>query len=116
MNRWRSGDSRWACLQTLPQDDKAERKPHPQSELKTAGNLIVQPAVEISIEISKRGIYVLVWTLCIMHRCVTSTMFGSCFWFFKKLLSFQTTVGPHPRPGPLPHRPPQEWRHIREAE
>jgi hypothetical protein len=30
----------------------------------------------------------LVWTLCLMHRCVISTMFGSCFSFFLKLLSF----------------------------
>ncbi len=30
----------------------------------------------------------LVWTLCLMHRCVILTMFGSCFCFFKKLLSF----------------------------
>ncbi len=30
----------------------------------------------------------LVWTPCLMHRCVISTMFGSCFSFFLKLLSF----------------------------
>ncbi len=29
-----------------------------------------------------------VWTPCLMHRCVISTMFGSCFSFFWKLLSF----------------------------
>jgi hypothetical protein len=27
---------------------------------------------------------VLVWTPCIMHRCVISTMFGWCFWFFDR--------------------------------
>jgi hypothetical protein len=27
-------------------------------------------------------------TPCLMHRCVISTMFGSCFSFFSKLLSF----------------------------
>jgi hypothetical protein len=25
---------------------------------------------------------ILMWTPCIMHRCVISTMFGWCFWFF----------------------------------
>jgi hypothetical protein len=46
-------------------------------------------------------IHLLVWTPCIMHRCVISTMFGWCFWFSKKNFSFQTTVGPPPRrPGP----------------
>jgi hypothetical protein len=25
---------------------------------------------------------ILVWTPCLMHRCVISTMFGSCFSFF----------------------------------
>ncbi len=29
----------------------------------------------------------LVWTPCLMHRCVISIMFGSCFSFFLKLLS-----------------------------
>jgi hypothetical protein len=54
-----------------------------------------------------------VWTPCIMHRCVISTMLGSCFWFFKKTFIFQTIVGPPPCClGPshfqfsfLPHRP-----------
>jgi hypothetical protein len=31
---------------------------------------------------------ILVWTPCLMHRCVISTIFGSCFSFFFKLLSF----------------------------
>jgi hypothetical protein len=37
-----------------------------------------------------RSIYIgiLVWTPCLMHMCVISTMFGSCFSFLKKLLSF----------------------------
>jgi hypothetical protein len=30
----------------------------------------------------------LVWTPYLMHRCVISTMFGSCFSFFKKTFSF----------------------------
>jgi hypothetical protein len=30
----------------------------------------------------------LVWAPCIMHMCVISTVFGSCFSSFKKLLSF----------------------------
>jgi hypothetical protein len=30
----------------------------------------------------------IVWTSCLMHRCVISTMFGSCFSFLKRLLSF----------------------------
>jgi hypothetical protein len=34
------------------------------------------------------NIFRLVWTPCLMHRCVISTMFDSCFSFFKKLLSF----------------------------
>ncbi len=29
-----------------------------------------------------------------MHRCVISTMFGSCFWFFEKNFSFQTIISP----------------------
>jgi len=29
-----------------------------------------------------------VWTPCLMHRCVISTMFGSCFSFLFKILSF----------------------------
>ncbi len=28
------------------------------------------------------------WTLCLMHMCVISIMFGSCFSFLRKLLSF----------------------------
>jgi hypothetical protein len=39
----------------------------------------------------------LVWTPCIMHRCVISTMFGWCFWFFKKKFLFkQPLVAPPP--------------------
>ncbi len=30
---------------------------------------------------------ILVWTPCPIHRCVISTLFGSCFSFFLKLLS-----------------------------
>jgi hypothetical protein len=38
----------------------------------------------------------LVWTPCIMHGCVISTMFGWCFWFFKKTFLFkQPLVPPH---------------------
>jgi len=33
--------------------------------------------------------FILVWTLCIMHRCVILTMFGWCFWFFKKTFPFK---------------------------
>jgi len=36
-----------------------------------------------------------------MHSCVISTMFGWCFWFFKKTFLFkQLLVPPPPRPGP----------------
>jgi len=39
----------------------------------------------------------LVATPCIMHRCVISTMFGWCFWFFKKTFLFkQLLVPPSP--------------------
>jgi hypothetical protein len=65
------------------------------------------------------SLLLLVWTLCIMHRCVTSTMFGSCFWFLRKTFIFSNnhwSPPPNPRSGLLPHRPPQEWRHIREVE
>jgi hypothetical protein len=35
---------------------------------------------------------------CIMHKCVISTMFGSCFWFLKKTFFFkQPLVPPLPR-------------------
>jgi len=30
-----------------------------------------------------------VWASCIMHGCVISTMFGWCFWFFKKTFVFK---------------------------
>jgi hypothetical protein len=30
-----------------------------------------------------------VWAPCIMHGCVISTMFGWCFWFFKKTFLFK---------------------------
>jgi len=32
---------------------------------------------------------ILVVTLCIMHMCVISTMFGWCFWFLKKTFLFK---------------------------
>jgi hypothetical protein len=66
---------------------------------------------ELFLSPSCKGI--LVWTPCIMHGCVISTMFGSCFWFFKKNFSFQTIVGPPAAPvlcifhsGSLPRQPP----------
>jgi len=31
---------------------------------------------------------ILVWTLCLMHRCVISTLFRSCFSFFYKTFIF----------------------------
>jgi hypothetical protein len=37
---------------------------------------------------------ILVWTPCIMHRCVISTMFGWCFWFFKKTFFFKQPLVP----------------------
>jgi hypothetical protein len=38
---------------------------------------------------------------CIMHRCVISTMFGSCFWFVKKTFIFSNNRwSPRPRLGP----------------
>jgi hypothetical protein len=37
---------------------------------------------------------------CIMHGCVISTMFGSCFWFLKKTFIFSNN-----RWSPLPPRP-----------
>jgi hypothetical protein len=44
-------------------------------------------------------LWLLVWTLCIMHRCVTSTMFGSCFWFFLKKIIFSNNCwSPPPTP------------------
>jgi hypothetical protein len=50
-------------------------------------------------KVGKISFYIsLVWTPCIMHRCVISTMFGWCFWFLKKIFFFQTTVGPPPSP------------------
>jgi hypothetical protein len=41
-----------------------------------------------------------------MHRCVISTMFGSCFWFFKKTFLFKQPLVPPYRPGPSPPVPP----------
>ncbi len=38
--------------------------------------------------IIKKSLFTLVWTQCLMHRCVISTMFGSCFSFFFKTLFF----------------------------
>ncbi len=32
--------------------------------------------------------HAIVWTPCLMHRCVISTMFGSCFSLKKRLISF----------------------------
>jgi hypothetical protein len=43
---------------------------------------------------------ILVWTPCIMHRCVISTMFDWCFWFFKKTFLFKQSLVPPPPPGP----------------
>jgi hypothetical protein len=63
----------------------------------------------------------LVWTPCIMHRCVISTMFGWCFWFFKKTFLFKQPLVPPPRrPGPshfplrffTPSSPPRPVLHI----
>jgi hypothetical protein len=42
----------------------------------------------------------LLWTSCIMHRCVISTMFGSCVWFFKKTFIFSNNRWSPPCPGP----------------
>jgi hypothetical protein len=51
--------------------------------------------------ISSSIIILLVRTPCIMHMCVISTMFGWCFWFFKKTFLFkQLLVLPPPRPSP----------------
>jgi hypothetical protein len=39
---------------------------------------------------------ILVWAPCIMHGCVISTMFGRCFWFFKKTFLFKQLSIPTP--------------------
>jgi len=46
----------------------------------------------------------LVWTSCIMHKCVISTMFGWCFWFFKKTFYSNNRWSPPHCPG-LSHFP-----------
>jgi len=43
----------------------------------------------ISVSTNYLFYFELVWTLCIMHRCVISTMFSWCFWFFKKTFFFK---------------------------
>jgi hypothetical protein len=41
---------------------------------------------------------ILVWTPCIMHRCVILTMFGWCVWFKKKKFLFKQPLVPPPPP------------------
>jgi hypothetical protein len=52
---------------------------------------------------------------CIMHRCVISIMFDSCFWFLKKTFLFKQPLVPR-CPGPShfpPPPPPSPWRHYK---
>ncbi len=85
-------EEEWECLtmdwdehlslsSTIREFDKKEKVAHPRHYTK---NYCPTQMVQKGLSLKTK----LVWTPCLMHRCVISTMFGSCFRFFIKTFIF----------------------------